>query len=271
MSGPLARPPRERLRSMLLERYGADPTFGASLEALFTDHCASLPPDLAKREPNGLRDALAKHFGEGLTTPSSHPRFARLDIQAIDTLTWKDHLTGEPDDAEAAGWGVLYLAAVRDLAESSGLSRLDPRTAERSFSTGERVVHDWLAARSGYLNVRPSWLSMMFPFAAWLPARRQTITIQWDPQSETRDAAQKRAYAQVRGALVTIDKGWIAAGFDRRRSAQEERDMDWLYEKIRGRSFGSIAADGDGTDDRELVQRAVDRMADAAGVDRAGW
>jgi len=48
--------------------------------------------------------------------------------------------------------------------------------------------------------------------------------------------------------------------------------MDWLYQKLRGRSFAAIADDwGDRDRDRAVVQRAVDRLADAAGVDRTGW
>lgn len=132
MSEPrLAESPTERLRRALLARYGDDPDFGAALEALYRDHCETPPADLARREPDPMRDAMAAHYGEVLTEPSTRPAFSRMDIGEIHTLTWPLRLLPEelitPSERIAARWAASYLAAIRVLAERFGLHRFQPR------------------------------------------------------------------------------------------------------------------------------------------------
>lgn len=282
MSEPrLAESTTERLRRSLLRRYGDDADFGAALEALYRDHCQKLPADLARREPDVLRNAIAAHYGEVLTEPATEPLFSRLDIGDIDQLTWRDPLTNVLDHPSAAAWATAYLAAVRELAERFGLHRLDPRTYERSFSTGEAIVHRWCQARArSGPTVDASWIVLcIMPWAGFLPPREQAVVIRWDPRTEDREAAKQRGYRQVRDALATIDKGW--RGFDRDRNPKEERDLDRLYLKVRHGCTYQQIAERSGLTPAELtsdpgpnaVRKAIVRMAKAKrlDIDRTGW
>ncbi len=281
----LAEEPRARLRRSLLRRYGADADFGAALEALYRDHCEALPAELARREPDGMRDAIAAHYGETLAAPSTRPVFSTMEIGAIRALTWRDLLPAELTRPERslAEWAGDYLAGVRSVAETFGLHRIDPCDDQRPFSTGETMVHGWCQARAQYgPDVDASWIVLcVMPWAGFLPPREQTITVRWDPRIEVREDAQRRAFGQVREALTAVDAAWRDAGLDRDRGSEEARHLDWLDAKVRhGWSYQEIAhlwhresqADDAAREAaRAMVQRAVIRAAEAVGIDRTGW
>lgn len=278
MSAGPAEIPRERLRRSLLRRYATDSDFAQALAALYGEHCEPLPPELAGRQDDHAGDLLMAAYGEPPTQPSRPPTFATLDIHDIDELTWRDPLTGRLDHPQSADWAAAYLAAVRALAERFGLHRLDPRSSERPFSTGESVIHTWcqMRARSGR-KVDALWIVMAITYAHFIPPRDRAVVIRWDPQTETREDAQARAYRQARDALTTIDQDWRGAGLEREHDPEEERHLDWLYLKLRhGWSYGQIAEDVAAKEHvatRGMVQQALIRMADADHVDadRSGW
>lgn len=281
MSEPrLAESPTERLRRALLARYGDDADFRAALEALYRDHCETLPADLARREPDPMRDAIAAHYREDLAEPSTRPAFSRMDISEIDHLTWRDPLTGEPDDPETAEWAASYLAAIRGVAEGCGLHRIDPRNEQRAFSGGEALVHRWCARRAQHEWMDPAYIrTVVYGWVGFYPPREQTVTIRWDPRTEDHEAAKRRGYGQVRDALAAIDAGWRGAGLDRYRNPEEERDLDWLYLKVRhGCTYQEIAeragltpAATTSDPGPTAVRKALRRIATRLDIDRTDW
>ena len=278
----LAEPRQERLRQSLLRRHALDPDFGDALAALYRNHCEKLPAELARYEPDSLRDAIAAHYGEVLAEPSTRPTFSRMDISDIDELAWRDPRTGELDHPEAARWATGYLTAVRDLATTFGLHRIDSRNDHRAFSGGDQLVHHWCQARAQYgAEVDGRWVALGWVSAGLRPVREKTIVVRSDPMTEDRASARRRGYRQVREALAAIDADWHGIGVERARNPEEERDLEWLYAKVRrGLSYQEISQHWhpeSQTDDaqreaaRAMVQRAVIRMADAVGIDRTDW
>ena len=235
-----------RLRWELLTLYDRDPATADVLEGLYERHC------------DGAEAWTARALEE-------------LD-------DWRT------TDDERRAWADDYLAGLHGAAVALNLRRLDPpRDDGWPFSEGERLIHVWCQQRARGFG---------WPLASGLVA---TVWPPTFPEPERLDAAMNESRVQVRERAKRdlqdrqdrLDRD-VAAVEEARRAAgiapppgNAARDVRWLYRKLRGESFGDIAADellesdaelrGSRNDRRVVVQRAVQRMARRTGIDATDW
>ena len=212
----------------------------------------------------------------GRAAPSSSS--AELDL--LEKL-----LEQEPHERSADQVSVrVFLDAVNRNAATFGLDRVG--------SDGRAQIVAWCArylrarasgslAPSGYATDQFSTARTMFPYQPEVvgviapPWQRE----EWYPESETRLAARARleaiARAHIQAALDQIEVELPAAHIVRpRRVANLDRDVGWLFRKLRFRESYDVIfhacdpAPGGGV---ETVRKAIIRVADRLGVDPSGW
>ncbi len=233
------------LRLELLTLYDRDPATAVALERLYERHCAGVEAWLA------------------------HP----LD----DLEDWRTA------DDERRAWADDYLAGLQDAAVALNLRRLDQPHDGWPFSEGERLIHVWCQQRArGF-----AWpLSAGLIATAWQPTFPEPESMD-AARNETRVQVRERVKRDLQDRLARLDDDVAAVEKSRKAAGMAPppsngaRDVRWLYRKLRGESFGDIAADellepgaelhGSRNDRRVMVQRAVQRMARRTGIDPTGW
>lgn len=261
---------RVQLRSSLVGRIAADPEFAIALEELYEAYIPDLPE---LPHWSVLSDQVPLAEGPDSGSPAA----------------------GNASDPAA------YVAAVRTLAARWGLDRLIGRD-ER----GAKLIHDWCRYRRASGLPRPvGWLIHGLIEAEYVAeigevvARSETdlgdvrvidllvrpvVRIQfedeWDPQRESRAAARKRLGAradhEIQAELDRLTADAEAKGYrfvDQ--SPKLKRDLDWLFELMaKGATVEDLAVRtgrGDPVDAEGAVARAVQRIAERAGISAHGW
>lgn len=186
-----------------------------------------------------------------------HPRLRQIRafvgaVDAVATAYGLDRL-GQDGRAQIVAWCDRFLRA-----RASG--SLAP-----SLYGPER-----LSTARTWFGFEPEVVGMIGP-----PWRRE----EWAPMSETRRAARERleriARDHIRAGLDQIEAELADAGIVQRRAVQNlERDLGWLYRKLRFReSFERIYDAYEPPPDGgvETVRKAVLRVAARLKVDHHGW
>lgn len=186
-------------------------------------------------------------------------------------------------DDERRAWADDYLAGLQDAAVALNLRRLDPPHDGWPFSEGERLIHVWCQQRARGFDWR---LSGGLVATAWQPTFPEPESMD-AARHETRVRHRERLKRDLQDRLARLDDDVAAVEKSRKAAgmapppSKGARDVRWLYRKLRGESFGDIAADellepgaelhGSRNDRRVMVQRAVQRMARRTGIDATGW
>jgi hypothetical protein len=203
-------------------------------------------------------------------------RFALLRLYDADAdfMAGLRQLASEPVDA---------LACYR-FAREFGLDRIGPEVpgwadeptlewvARATLAT---IDHPGLAAVIEWVeSARAAGHALRFPTSTGIGVAAPetpepvTVTVRWDPQSETRAEAERRAEADVHAALAAIEQAATAAGLrwsDSRAPDIESRDLDWLFLRLRHRlSWQKLAARV--SEEPDMVGPAVREIAKRAGV-----
>lgn len=238
-----------QLRIRFADLWGQEPTFRRALSAVYARHCRNLPAVMA-------RPVKAPLLGHDV------PTFADASASDVEELTWP-----EADDGEAAAWATTYLSALERMGARYGLRRWRPPVDGAQLSYGEALIHGWCAMRAGYGfgPERFAWAVGADGFI--VPERTRGLEVQWDPRHESYDAARRRLRTALDHELSAIRAAWTAspAGFAFRVPANTERDLGWLYQRVRHRRTVSaiVAMEGDAP----MVQKASKAMAERLGIE----
>jgi hypothetical protein len=177
-----------------------------------------------------------------------------------------------------------FLVAARDLASASGLERLGDDGLRHVLAWCDRYI----SARGSRLSPRaygPGTLSTVraeYTFEPEVfgivpaPWRRE----EWSPTHESRGDARLRLEAKAKRAIQrALDE--IEKETEERRLLRHprpvpnlERDIKWLYRKLRGDSYELIYQRWPTppvTSSPDTVRKAVERIARKLGVDTSGW
>jgi len=246
-----------QLRLRFADLWGQEPTFRRALSALYARHCRNLPAAMA-------RPVKAPLLGHDV------PTFADASASDVAALTW------DPDDGEAATWAAAYLAAIERMGARYGLRRWrwpgGSADVDSALSYGEMLIHRWCAMRAGFSNFGPDRFAWAVGAEAYfVPERTRALEVRWDPQHETREAARKRLRVDLDHELSAIRAAWKAspAGFAFRVPANTERDLGWLYQRVRHQRTVStiVALENGDSGDAPMVQKASKAMAKQLGVE----
>jgi hypothetical protein len=253
IGAPTKRELNARLRSALFRRYDADDEFNRELAGL-------IPLAEAAVAAVGVVPGRSRIDLQWLAAPESHP--IPKDVPAVSELR----------------------AAAEGLVSRFGLRRLGP--------DGLRYVLAWtdrfLSARRSSLapaTYGPGTLSTTRLDYVFEPEVVGVISAPWQreewlPMTESRVSARKRLVAR---ATREIDRALDAIHRESemkellafpRHARNLERDVDWLYEKMRfSRSYQAIynRLTPPPRGEVETVRKAVERMAKRLGVDTTGW
>lgn len=243
---------RERLQRRLLERYEADHKVTAALQALVPAAEAAGVDRYAEHLDGQERlwAAAAASAGRADST-SAEVEFVR-EAEAFLT-TFGLNRMGDAGRAYVTAWCSRFIRARR-----SGSFAPVLYGPER-LSTAP-IIHPFRGELVGV--VQPPW-------------GEETWELLHEPRSEARARLERRAREHIKQALDAIEKDAVAAGFVfPSRSRKVERDIGWLYRKLRfDHSFQAIYNDETEAPEGgvDTLRRAVERLAKAAGIDTTGW
>ena len=204
-----------------------------------------------------LRAALLRIYGDDLDFMAGLRQLASEPVDALACYRFAQKFGLDQIGPDVPAW--VNEATLEWVARAS-LATLD--------HPGLAAVVDWvrLAQAAGQALRFPATTGIGYT-APEAPAP-VTVTVRWDPESEPRGDAQRRAVADVRAALDSIEQAATEAGlrWADSRSAEVESDyLEWLFLKLRYRLSWQELASRVGREP-DMVGPAVRGIAKRAAV-----